>query len=143
MLFSAFIIEIHKNDNDKTFGCRMRNVSFFLTCICLTVCQSIRPCTCVHPSVRLSIYPSVRLSVCPSVRMCVRASVRTSICLCLYVCVHLKHSYRRRCRPPLSIIEMHTKEKEMIKRCIYDHPLKLTLRSYAMLFPANNERLRY
>ena len=121
-------------------------------------CQSICTCTCVHPSVRLSnclsvrpyamsVRPSVRLSVCPSVRMCVRASVRTSICLCLSVClsvcVHLKHSYRRRCRPPFSIIEMHTKEKEMIKRCIYDHPLKLTLLSYTMLFPANNERLRY
>ena len=29
------------------------------------------------------------------------------------------------------------------KRFIYDHPLKLTLRRYAMLFATNNERLGY
>ena len=96
--------------------------------------QSVRTqCPCVRPPVHLSVH----LWVCA----CVRPYVYLSLSVCLSVCVHLKHSYRRRCRPPLSIIEMH--KNEMIKRCIYDHPLKLTLRSFAMLFPANNERLRY
>ena len=75
-------------------------------CVCLTVYPFVRTqCRCVRPYV----YLSVHLCVCA----CVRASVRTSTCLCLSVClsvcVHLKHSYRRRCRPPLSIIEMHRK----------------------------------
>ena len=29
------------------------------------------------------------------------------------------------------------------KRCVYDYPLKLTFGRYALLFPVNNERLRY
>ena len=81
----------------------------------------MHPCVCLYVflSLRLSLRPSLRPSVCASIRLsvsvhlcvcvCVRPSVRLSVSVCLSVCLHLKHSYRRRCRPPLSIIEMHRK----------------------------------
>ena len=72
----------------------MRNVSFFLTCICLpvylsayrSVCQSVHLCASVRVSICLSVRPSVCLSdCCQSIRPC--TCVHPSLCLsnCLSV----------------------------------------------------------
>ena len=64
----------------------MRNVSFFLTCTCLSVYLSVNPCIYVHPSVRESVRPSVSLYVCLSVCLSVRPSVLASVRLPVRVC---------------------------------------------------------
>ena len=95
----------------------------------LTVCQSVRLCICVHPSVRASVSTSVCLSVHP----CVCECIRPFICLSVYI-----YSIVTVVDAVLHFRLLKYLNVVMIKRFTYDHPLKLTLHRYAMLFATNN-----